>query len=59
MGGLLGFGLSHEYALDKGYGDELLRLTELLKGTDAAIMQACRAFGLRCTLNISYEDKND
>jgi len=61
-GGLLGFGLSHEYPLAAtGSSDdnELVRIAELLKGNDAAIMQACRALGLRCSLDVGYRDGGD
>jgi len=58
-GGLLGFGLFHEYPLAAtgSDNDELVRIAELLKGSDAAIMQACRALGLRCSLNVGYIDE--
>lgn len=56
QGGHLGFGLSHEYPFKSD--PDLKSLTEVLKGSDATIMQACRAFGLGCVLRICYEGGN-
>lgn len=53
MGGRLGFGLFHEYPFVSD--PKLERLTEVLKGNDAAIMQACRTLNLSCALNVCYE----
>ncbi|KLO11835.1 hypothetical protein SCHPADRAFT_905703 [Schizopora paradoxa] len=53
MGGRLGFGLFHEYPFASD--PSLERLTEVLKGSDAVIMQACRALGLTCVLNVCYK----
>ncbi|KLO11815.1 hypothetical protein SCHPADRAFT_905680 [Schizopora paradoxa] len=57
MGGRLGFGLFHEYPF--ATKPDLERLTEVLKGSDAVIMQACRALGLSCVLNVCYEGDED
>lgn len=57
MGGRLGFGLFHEYPFNSE--PNLRRIAEVLKGSDATIMQACRAFGLDCVLNVCYQDQYD
>jgi len=57
MGGRLGFGLFHEYPFESE--PELERIAEVLKGSDAALMQACRALGLSCVLNVCYQDEED
>jgi len=58
-GGLLGFDLFHEYPLaatGSDDEDELVRIAEVLKGSDAAAMQACCALGLHYSLNVGYAD---
>jgi len=57
MGGRLGFGLFHEYPFESE--PKLERIAEVLKGSDATLMQACRALGLTCVLNVCYQDEQD
>jgi len=54
MGGRLGFGLFHEYPFESK--PNLERIAEVLKGSDATLMQACRALGLTCILKVCYQD---
>ncbi len=68
-----GFGLFHEYPFEKEAESgpkrlservkenkaKLVRIAEVLKGSDAAIMQACHALDLKCVLNACYKDEDD
>ncbi|TDL27720.1 hypothetical protein BD410DRAFT_760853 [Rickenella mellea] len=59
-GGLLGFGLKHQYPLssDKRGNFDLKNLLTCLKGEDAVILRACKEHGLTASLKIIY-DAND
>ncbi|KAG7090307.1 hypothetical protein E1B28_011905 [Marasmius oreades] len=50
-GGLLGFTLSHSYAVDPDSGDSLNGFLQLLKGEDAVIYSACEDLGLCLSIN--------
>lgn len=63
-GGLLGFGLRHEYPLplpvtseDTGITEKrpLDSLLEFLKGSDAIVKEACQALGPKVSLRIVYD----
>ncbi|TDL27750.1 hypothetical protein BD410DRAFT_893942 [Rickenella mellea] len=56
-GGLLGFGLKHQYPLssDRRGNFDLKNLLTCLKGEDTAILRACTAQGLTASLKIIYE----
>ncbi len=54
-GGLLGFGLSHEYAVTKDQSD-LNFLKDRLKGRDALVMKACQDASLPVSIKVLYED---
>lgn len=62
-GGLIGFGLHHQYPLSRHhyYGQdkrsELVNLKNLLKGSDAQIMAVVRQLSLNATIQLWY--KND
>lgn len=59
-GGRLGFGLQHQYSLPRTWGkgdpNPLTALKGWLKGADAALLRACRSFGLRPRLFLLYKD---
>ncbi|RPD62622.1 hypothetical protein L226DRAFT_482287, partial [Lentinus tigrinus ALCF2SS1-7] len=57
-GGILGFGLRHQYPLPTFWSGEpnpLEGLPALLKGTDAALFATCKAHGLNPRLRLIYE----
>ncbi|TDL27752.1 hypothetical protein BD410DRAFT_781636 [Rickenella mellea] len=56
-GGLLGFGLKHQYPISSNADTEmdLQDLIPYLKGEDSAILDACKAQGLEASLKIVYE----
>jgi hypothetical protein len=55
-GGLLGFGLRHEYPLDPKAG--LGTLINCLKGNDAIIQRVCNQLSLQTMLRVVYADEN-
>ncbi|KAK0434257.1 uncharacterized protein EV420DRAFT_1683825, partial [Desarmillaria tabescens] len=59
-GGLLGFGLQHQYAISEDCGveqsrNELRQLADRLKGSDASILRACRDLSLDANIRIFHE----
>ena len=61
-GGILGFGLAHQYALKRtfdGLGYQLSELIGYLKGSDALVYKVCRDLGLDVTLKTYYISYND
>jgi hypothetical protein len=57
-GGNLGFGLDHQYAIERKEG-ELKDIIGYLKGNDAVILHACRELSLKAELKLVYEDERD
>jgi len=55
-GGVLGFGLSHEYPVPKEQKD-LNFLKDRLKGRDALVMKACQDFSLPVAIKVVYEEE--
>ena len=53
-GGLLGFGLTHKYALS--ITTDLSALENKLKATDAAFKRLCTALSLPISLKVAYQD---
>ena len=61
-GGILGFGLAHQYALKRtssGLGYQLSELIGYLKGSDALVYKVCRDLGLDVTLKTYYISNED
>ncbi|KAL5482406.1 hypothetical protein ACEPAI_9000 [Sanghuangporus weigelae] len=56
----LGFGLNHAYPIElKPWGTSTLDLiAQYLKGSDAALMKACKELGLDAKLYVFYTDEN-
>lgn len=54
-GGLVGFGLRHEYPVAKNCRS-VVHLVESLKGTDAILMKVCKDLGLTADLWMVYEE---
>lgn len=54
-GGRVGFGLRHEYPVMRDSGGSLQEHLEDLKGSDAAIYQACEALHLNASLRAIHE----
>jgi 2OG-Fe(II) oxygenase superfamily len=52
-GGFLGFGLQHEYPLDRKAG--IRNLVNCLKGSDASIQRVCNELSLETALRVVYE----
>lgn len=57
-GGLLGFGLRHEYAIQGRSPPALVRLEDHLKGSDAALMKVCKDLALKSSLKILYRQED-
>ncbi|KAL7282826.1 hypothetical protein ACG7TL_002239 [Trametes sanguinea] len=55
-GGLVGFGLRHAYPVPRSYGDPMTVVKKGLKGSDAALYQACEALGLYPRLRLFMEE---
>ncbi|KAJ8469014.1 hypothetical protein ONZ51_g9269 [Trametes cubensis] len=59
-GGMLGFSLSHVYPVpstwDTGDANPRVTIEQGLKGSDAALFQACRALGLRPRLRLEMDE---
>lgn len=56
-GGSLGFGLRHEYPIDKGrYTKTLDYLEDSLKGSDAVLMKVCKELSLKATIKMIYNE---
>ncbi|OSC96840.1 hypothetical protein PYCCODRAFT_1481692 [Trametes coccinea BRFM310] len=55
-GGLVGFGLRHAYPVPRSYGDPMTVVKKGLKGSDAALYQACEALGLSPRLRLFMEE---
>ncbi|KAH8110131.1 hypothetical protein DFH11DRAFT_1622290 [Phellopilus nigrolimitatus] len=54
-GGLLGFGLHHQYPVDANR-QALPHILSVLKGSDALVLTACQALGLHAAVYLLYDD---
>ncbi|KAH8110136.1 hypothetical protein DFH11DRAFT_1622364 [Phellopilus nigrolimitatus] len=54
-GGLLGFGLHHQYPVDANR-QALPHISSVLKGSDALVLTACQALGLHAAVYLLYDD---
>jgi hypothetical protein len=55
-GGFLGFGLQHEYPLDRKA--DIRNLVNCLKGSDAIIQRVCNQLSLETALRVVYKDED-
>lgn len=58
-GGMLGFGLRHQYPLRANRGAYDVEDVDLLKGSDAAICRACQSLSLSVDVQVSYVPQDD
>ncbi|KAG7098072.1 hypothetical protein E1B28_000046 [Marasmius oreades] len=56
-GGLLGFALSHSYAVDTQSSESLNEILRVLKGEDAVIRSACEDLGLDLSINCVIKNR--
>ena len=62
-GGTLGFGLRHAYPFETRWTDDMPNPLDMLrgwlKGSDAALFQACKALGLRPRLRLEMDESGE
>lgn len=58
-GGMLGFGLRHQYPLRANRGAYDVEDVDLLKGSDAVICRACQSLSLSVDVQVSYVPQDD